>query len=103
MDFNPPLTIAQVAALLNVKESWIYSRTCDGKLAGTGRGRKSARKSRHGRRERAQLAPIPHYKIGALLRFDRAKVLAWWAQFERNGEKPSVNQPEGEEKAQLIQ
>ena len=94
------LTIEQVAALLNVKESWIYARTGDGALKGSGRGRKRKRGS-PSRPQACTAEPLermPHFKAGRLLRFDRAEVLAWWAKFHRNGAEPSGPQPEGVQK-----
>ncbi|MGA8224187.1 MAG: helix-turn-helix domain-containing protein [Candidatus Acidiferrales bacterium] len=96
------LTIEQVAVLLNVRESWIYQRTGDGSLRGTGRGRR-------GKRNCAKPEPveaverIPHFKAGRLLRFDEAEVLAWFAKMHRNGAEPSVVQPEEVEKRAVNQ
>ena len=45
------ISIEEVAELLNVPKSWIYTRTRTGK--------------------------IPFIKLGKYLRFDRAEVVAW--------------------------
>ena len=88
MQISQILTISQVAALLNVKPSWIYQRTCDGALRGTGRGRRRARKGIAARQNPCDvLERMPHFKAGRLLRFDREEVLRW---FERMHRIPSV-------------
>ena len=94
------ITVEQVAALLNVKESWIYARTGDGALKNTGRGRKRKRgsPSRHREHTLEPLERIPHFKAGRLLRFDRDEILIWWTKFHRNGAEPSGTQPEGVQK-----
>jgi hypothetical protein len=90
------LTVDELAALWNVKTSWIYARTCSGEFAGAGRGRKPAGKNRQKRRQKP-LEQIPHFRPGGgrLLRFDRDEVMAWWEKWHTNGAKPSVHQPEG--------
>jgi len=50
------LTLKEVAALLKVKTSWLYQRTCDRSIRGG----------------------IPHFKLGKLLRFDRTEVVDWF-------------------------
>jgi predicted DNA-binding transcriptional regulator AlpA len=93
MTISKILTIEQVAELLNVRPSWIYQRTCDGALRGTGRGRR-------GKRPGSGVKPhpvdsverIPHFKAGRLLRFDRDEVLAWFERLHR-GPESLVNQP----------
>jgi len=100
MTISQILTVEQVAELLNVKPSWIYMRTCDGALRGTGRGRYKPRKG-------SPLSPhpvdsierIPCYKFGRLLRFDRDEVLKWVEALHRNGTEPSGNKPEGDSQA----
>jgi len=79
---GPILTIEQVSELLNVKPSWIYQRTCDGSLRGTGRGRRASRsgKAAPAQAQRQAPATMPHYKCGKLLRFDRDEVMAWFMQ-----------------------
>jgi len=42
-----------------VKASWLYERTCTN--------------------------TIPHVKLGKYLRFDREELIAWAAEFKRNG------------------
>ena len=99
------LTIEQMAEELGVRPSWIYSRTGDGTLRGTGRGRKPRRRGASTPRPEPAPAPqerIPHYKAGRLLRFDRDEVFAWWAKFHRNGAKPSGQQPEGDPQPAVI-
>lgn len=92
------LTVEQVAELLNVRPSWIYARTCDGALRGTGRGRRgSGKQSFPGPVEKFER--MPHYKCGKLLRFDRDEVLAWFAKMHRNGDPPSCTQPEEDSQA----
>jgi predicted DNA-binding transcriptional regulator AlpA len=90
------LTIEQVSELLNVRPSWVYARTCDGTLRGTGRGRRASRKSRGARRSPIETLPrIPHFKAGRLLRFDRDEVLTWFQKMHRSEHEPSSNKPEG--------
>jgi len=89
MTISKILTIEQVAEMLNVRPSWIYQRTCDGALRGTGRGRR-------GKRPRQGVIPhpvdsverIPHFKAGRLLRFDRDEVLSWFSRLHRGPESP---------------
>jgi hypothetical protein len=90
------LKVDQVAALVNVRPSWIYQRTCDGSERGTGRGRRRSARGGVSRPHPADVVErMPHFKAGKLLRFDRDEVLAWFAGMHRSGSKPSVNQPEG--------
>ena len=79
---GPILTIAQAAELLNVRPSWIYARTCDGSLRGTGRGRRASHKAKAATPEAHRQAPerIPHFKAGKLLRFDKDEVMAWFSR-----------------------
>lgn len=87
MMISEVLTIAQVAALLNVKESWIYQRTCDGALRGSGRGRPAKRPGSIARANPVDsVERIPHFKAGRLLRFDRDEVLAWFSKLHRGPE-----------------
>lgn len=88
------LTVEQVAELLNVRPSWIYARTCDGALRGTGRGRRGPRGAKW-QSPVERFERMPHYKCGKLLRFDRDEVLAWFARMHRNGFEPSGTKPEG--------
>lgn len=97
------LTIQQAAELLNVRQSWIYQRTCDGALRGTGRGRRSARKGPKKPSPVEVLERVPHFKIGRLLRFDREELLAWFANMHVEGSKPSVKEPEGAKQAACSQ
>jgi len=53
------LTIQEAAELLRVKVSWLYERT--------------------------RTNSIPHMKLGKYLRFDRAELIAWAAEFRRDG------------------
>jgi predicted DNA-binding transcriptional regulator AlpA len=62
------MTIEDLAALLQLPESWIYTRT----------GPKCPPAER-----------IPHLKLGRHLRFDREEVTAWLAKHHRNGQEPS--------------
>ena len=55
------LTIHEAAALLRVRVSWIYERT---------------RTNR-----------IPHVKLSKYLRFDRSELIAWVAEFKRDGRR----------------
>jgi len=84
---GPILTIEQTAELLNVRTSWIYARTCDGALRGTGRGRRASRKAKAAPAQAQRQAPerMPHYKLGKLLRFDRDEVLIWFAAMHCDG------------------
>ena len=87
------LTIEQVAELLNVKPSWIYQRTCDGALRGTGRGRRGKQPGSSARQHPADsVERMPHFKAGRLLRFDRDEVLVWFWKLHR-GPESSVNEP----------
>ena len=96
MTISTILTVDQVAALLNVRPSWIYQRTCDGSERGTGRGRRRSARGGVSRPHPVDMVErMPHFKAGKLLRFDRDEVLAWFAGMHRNGSKPSVNQPGG--------
>lgn len=95
MQISQILTIEQACELLNVRPSWIYARTCDGSLRGTGRGRRRARKGNASRQHPCeQLERMPHFKVGKLLRFDRAEILGWFLKMHR-GEKPSVTVTDG--------
>lgn len=87
MNISQILTIEQAAELLNVRPSWIYARTCDGSLRGTGRGRRSTRKAKTAAPVAQRQAPatMPHYKCGKLLRFDRDEVLTWFSRMHCNG------------------
>ena len=90
------LTVEEVAAMLKVTRSWVYARTRDGRLAGTGRGRKSHSRKRSEPSEPLALAErIPHIKPGKLLRFERSEVLAWWFGGRRNAYEPSVTATDG--------
>jgi excisionase family DNA binding protein len=53
------LTIHDAAELLRVKVSWLYERT--------------------------RTNSIPHVKLGKYLRFDREELIAWVAEFKRDG------------------
>ena len=53
------LTIHEAAELLRVKASWLYERT--------------------------RTNSIPHVKLGKYLRFDRDELMAWAAEFRRDG------------------
>ncbi len=53
------LTIHEAAELLRVKVSWLYERT--------------------------RTNSIPHVKLGKYLRFDRDELIAWVAEFKRDG------------------
>ncbi len=55
------LTIQEAAELLRVKVSWIYERT--------------------------RTNSIPHVKLGKYLRFDRDELIAWVADFKRDGRR----------------
>ncbi len=55
----PWLTIAEAAACLRVKVSWLYDRT--------------------------RTNEVPHIKLGKYLRFDQDELLAWARQFRRDG------------------
>jgi|HubBroStandDraft_6_1064221.scaffolds.fasta_scaffold1411060_1 predicted DNA-binding transcriptional regulator AlpA len=100
MTISKILTIEQVAELLNVKPSWIYMRTCDGALRGTGRGRYKPRKGGPPSAHPVDTVErIPYFKFGRLLRFDRDEVLKWVAALHRNGTEPSGNKPEGNSQA----
>jgi len=91
------LTIEQVSELLNVRPSWVYARTCDGKLRGTGRGRRSARKGSAVRPHPMEAVErMPCFKLGRLLRFDRDEVLRWLESLHRNGSEPTGTQPKGD-------
>jgi excisionase family DNA binding protein len=57
------LTIEEVAEMLRVKKMWIYQRT----------------------RPKGVRGGIPHYRIGKLLRFDKAEILAWFSSMDRAG------------------
>ena len=93
MTISKILTIEQVADLLNVRPSWIYQRTCDGALRGTGRGRRGKRQGAIARPHPADsVERIPHFKAGRLLRFDRDEVLAWFLKLHR-GPESLVNEP----------
>ena len=92
------LTVEEVAGMLRMTPSWVYARTGDGALVGTGRGRRKRSGKAGGSPQRPARPPagrIPHFKAGRLLRFDKAKVLAWWAQHERNGSEAPGTQPGG--------
>ncbi len=52
-------TVQEIAALLAVKESWVYSHVAKG--------------------------DIPHFKMGRYVRFNRAEVLAWGRGLSRVG------------------
>lgn len=94
MTISKILTIEQVAELLNVRPSWIYQRTCDGSLRGTGRGRRGKRPGSSARQHPADsVERMPHFKAGRLLRFDRDEVLAWFSKLHR-GPESSDTQPE---------
>ncbi len=93
MTISKILTIEQVAELLNVRPSWIYQRTCDGALRGTGRGRRGKRTGLSVRPHPADFVErIPHFKAGRLLRFDEAEVLAWFSKLHR-GPESSMTEP----------
>ncbi|PWU23512.1 MAG: DNA-binding protein [Candidatus Rokuibacteriota bacterium] len=53
------LTIHEAADLLRVKVSWLYERT--------------------------RTNSVPHVKLGKYLRFDRDELIAWVAEFRRDG------------------
>jgi excisionase family DNA binding protein len=53
------LTIQEAAELLRVKVSWLYERT--------------------------RTNSVPHVKLGKYLRFDRSELIAWAAEFKRDG------------------
>ena len=93
MTFSQILTIEQVSVLLNLPKSWIYQRTCDGALRGTGRGRRGRWPGSSARPHPSDsVERMPHFKAGRLLRFDRDEVLTWFAKLHR-GPEPSDNQP----------
>lgn len=71
------MTLEEVATLLRVKPGWIYARTRAG----------------------GEQSPIPHYKAGRLLRFDRAEVLAWWARLHRGDAQSLGSQPDEQTQA----
>jgi len=81
MTFSQILTIEQVSVLLNLPKSWIYQRTCDGALRGTGRGRRGRWPGSSARPHPSDsVERMPHFKAGRLLRFDRDEVLTWFAK-----------------------
>lgn len=53
------LTVEEAAELLRVKMTWLYERT--------------------------RTNQVPHVKLGKYVRFDRDELLAWAAQFHRDG------------------
>ena len=55
------LTVEELAEFLNVKRSWIYDKVYQGQL--------------------------PHYKLGALLRFD-AEEIKLWLKSNKRGDDP---------------
>jgi excisionase family DNA binding protein len=57
------LTIDELAEMLRVKKMWIYQRT----------------------RPKGVRGGIPHYRVGKLLRFDKAEILAWLSTMHRTG------------------
>jgi predicted DNA-binding transcriptional regulator AlpA len=57
------LTLEEVAAMLKVKTSWLYQRTCDRSIRGG----------------------IPHFKLGKLLGFDKEEVMDWFWGMHRYG------------------
>jgi excisionase family DNA binding protein len=61
------LTVHEAAALLRVKVSWLYERT--------------------------RTNSIPHVKLGKYLRFDRSELIAWAAEFKRDGGAARVSEP----------
>ena len=72
------LTINEVALLLRVKPSWVYSRTCAPAL---GKARPRFPK---------EIAdPLPFIKIGRLLRFRRAEIDAWLERHAHSSAKTS--------------
>jgi hypothetical protein len=75
------LTAEQTAALLHVRVTWLYARTC----------------------QSSDLEPIPHYRFGRLIRFKRAEVIAWAERQHQNGPRPSGSLPEGQSVAPTIQ
>jgi hypothetical protein len=91
MTISKILTVEQVAELLNVCHSWIYQRTCDGNLRGTGRGRRGKSMGAIKRVHPADVSErMPHFKAGRLLRFDRDEVLNWFAKLHRGPESPGI-------------
>ena len=96
------LTVEEVADMLRMTTSWIYARTGDGMLTGTGRGRRRSGKAGKSPQRRAGPADrIPHFKPGGgrLLRFDKQEVLAWFAKYHRNGCEAPGMQPGGHPQA----
>jgi predicted DNA-binding transcriptional regulator AlpA len=73
METNELLNISEVAAILRVPTSWLYSRTCPGSAKEDG---------------------PPFLKLGRLLRFRRSEILAW-LEGHHSGAKPLGTQPEG--------
>ncbi len=61
------LNVEEAAVLIGVKKSWLYERT--------------------------RVNAVPHLKIGKYLRFDREELLAWLAQFRRDGTARPVRRP----------
>jgi excisionase family DNA binding protein len=61
------LNVDEAAALIGVKKSWLYERT--------------------------RTNAVPHLKIGKYLRFDRDELMAWLAQFRRDGTSRPVRPP----------
>ena len=59
----------EVAELLRVPESWVYTRTAP---------------------KCTPALRLPHLKIGRYLRFERAKVVEWMAKHEQNGHESLV-------------
>lgn len=60
------LNVEQVAELLNVKRSWVYDKVYQGQL--------------------------PHYKLGALLRFDEQEIMRW-LEGNKRGSDPQIRYP----------
>jgi excisionase family DNA binding protein len=69
------LTPNEAAELFRVPLSWIYGH----------------------------VGELPHFKIGRLLRFDRAELEAWFERKHRNGAEPPGIRPGGEPKGTPIQ
>lgn len=75
------MTAEETAALLNVRVTWLYARTC----------------------QSSDLEPIPHYRFGRLVRLKRSEITAWVERQHQNGHRSSGSVPEGQAVAPTIQ